>query len=390
MRGRTATHVRLGALGLALYALAGAGLVWKIRREEQREASLAVTDSSARIASAPPPLLWPVPDFHVVDQEGRPVARDDLAGRVWIADFIYTRCTSVCPVLSARMVQLQRRFGDRELRFVSFSIDPAYDTPARLRDYAWRWHPGETRWLLMSTTADGIRALASAVHIGIGEADSGEPTHAAQLLLIDRHGQVRGVYSGEVSEGLEALERDARMLLGPPTPAEVEVSATLEARGQALYARLGCAGCHESESLAPSLSALWGKPVHLAGGEVVTADSEYVRESILEPGRRLVQGYAATMPSYRRQLDEDDLDALLAWISARGKAGESDRPKVGVMAIDPVCGMEVHIGPATPNLSLDGRTEYFCSEKCRERFRIASGQWHAQNGTATGATPQLP
>jgi len=106
----------------------------------------------SRGANEPLPTLWQVPSYRLVDQTGRTRTPDDLKGSVWVADFIFTSCKSVCPVLSAKMVQVQQAIPDPRLRFVSFSVD-ARCAPC-LRDAlgttrvpldAARQHPGEPR-----------------------------------------------------------------------------------------------------------------------------------------------------------------------------------------------------------------------------------------------------
>jgi len=77
----------------------------------------------SRNANEPLPVLWQVPEYRLVDQDGRTRTPEELRGSVWIADFIFTSCKSVCPVLSAKMVQVQRAISDPRLKFVSFSVD---------------------------------------------------------------------------------------------------------------------------------------------------------------------------------------------------------------------------------------------------------------------------
>ena len=85
----------------------------------------------------PPPVLGEVPDFTLVNRDGQAVRRADLAGAPWIADFIFTRCGASCPMMSLRMAKLERELPrDLGVRFVSFSVDPEYDTPEVLQEYA--------------------------------------------------------------------------------------------------------------------------------------------------------------------------------------------------------------------------------------------------------------
>ncbi|AWN48574.1 cytochrome c oxidase subunit II [Methylobacterium terrae] len=91
-------------------------------------------------------------------------------------------------------------------------------------------------------------------------------------------------------------------------------------QGERLFAERGCAGCHAPGSRvhAPSLAGIWERPVPLAGGRFATADAGYIRDSILQPGRDVVAGYAPVMPSYAGLLDDGEIQALTAYIRALG------------------------------------------------------------------------
>lgn len=98
----------------------------------------------------------------------------------------------------------------------------------------------------------------------------------------------------------------------------------LAARGFTIYRRAGCSGCHEAASTvhAPPLESLYGRQVHLSDGSTIVADDTYLRDSILLPEKQIVAGYAPIMPSFKGQLDEDDLTALLAYI----RSSEETKP----------------------------------------------------------------
>src|SRR5512138_2184239 len=104
-----------------------------------------VLRSALPAPAPPPPMLGTVPDFRLVDQSGMPFGPARLAGRVWIADFVFTRCPDVCPRMTERLVAVHRALGERA-DVVSVSVDPAYDTPERLAAFA-RTHGAESpRW----------------------------------------------------------------------------------------------------------------------------------------------------------------------------------------------------------------------------------------------------
>ncbi|MCB1884501.1 MAG: cytochrome c oxidase subunit II [Geminicoccaceae bacterium] len=110
----------------------------------------------------------------------------------------------------------------------------------------------------------------------------------------------------------------ARWLDAQPT------GETLVAEGRRLYHELGCSGCHEAGGSvrAPPLHGLYGGPVPLEGGAVVTADERYVRDSILRPKSQVAAGYKPIMPSFQGSIDEGELQALQAWIRSIGDGGK--------------------------------------------------------------------
>ena len=331
-------------------------------------------------ADAPLPVLWPVPSYRLIDQDGRTRTPDELQGSVWVADFIFTSCKSVCPVLSAKMVQVQRAIADPRLKFVSFSVDPERDTPEALKAYAKRWAPDETRWTLLANTKESLAALTKGMKTFVDpQADPDATVHSAELFLIDGNGQVRGIYSTD-GEAFDALVPDARRLLAELAggPAAGATAATGPEDGAVLYRRLGCAGCHDVPAIAPSLAGIAGQTVMLADGRTATATPEYLRESILDPGAKVVATYPPSMPGYRGRVSDAELGALVQYIEGlKGTGAASSRTPMasGGAAVDPVCGISIHAGSDTPHVTHDGHTVYFCSEQCRDRFVANPGAY---------------
>lgn len=312
----------------------------------------------------PPPVLWSVPDFALTDHRNRTVTPGALAGAPYIADFIFTQCTNVCPMMSARMVMLQRALQDTEVAYVSFSVDPAHDTPAVLAEYARRWKGSETRWSLLATSAADLKAIVAGFRVTAAPTtDPDNPIiHSNVFFLVDADGQVRGVYSSDDEAELASLVEDARGLSRSRTAAAPTPTGDL-------YVALGCAGCHDSARIAPPLDGLRG-PRALADTNTVEADDAYVRRAILEPTREVVAGYLPIMPSYRGALSDAELDALVAELRTRAAmhAPAPAAPAVTVV-IDPVCHMRVRTEPDAPHLTHEGTEVYFCAEACRDAFR---------------------
>jgi protein SCO1/2 len=310
------------------------------------------------------PVVAELPLFSFVDQDGQRVGNGELAGHVWIADFIFTRCTTSCPILSSKMVLLQRALADPALRFVSFSVDPAHDTPAKLKEYASRWR-AETRWRLLSTTKRSLRTLAAVVGVDIGEetADPVNPiVHTDDFLLVDRAGLVRGVYRSEDARESARLIADVKRLA---TAAAAPPRRSDAASGAQLFGELGCAGCHSDAHIATPLGGTYGTVIKLADGRTTKVDDAYLRESILEPNAKLAAGYPPSMPSFAGVVDAAQLDALVAYLKTLPAAAPVAARQ---RAVDPVCKMELSAGTDTPRVEHGGRTYYFCSEACRSRF----------------------
>ena len=102
-----------------------------------------------------------LPNFSFVERSGRTVTLADFRGKVWIANFIYTHCTDTCPLQSARLAALQEDFaGERDLRLVSITVDPARDTPKVLAKYAARYGADPDRWWFLTGEKQAIYALA--------------------------------------------------------------------------------------------------------------------------------------------------------------------------------------------------------------------------------------
>src|SRR5688572_30574634 len=83
-----------------------------------------------------PERLFEVPEFRLVDQNGKPFTKKDLGGKVWIADFVFTQCAGPCPLMTLSMAELQKELAGSPIQFVSISVDPGRDKPEVLKKYA--------------------------------------------------------------------------------------------------------------------------------------------------------------------------------------------------------------------------------------------------------------
>jgi protein SCO1/2 len=155
------------------------------------------------------------PEFTLTERSNRKVTRQDLVGKVWVADFIFTHCAGICPLMSANMKKLQDKlFAD--IRLVSFTVDPINDTPAVLTEYANRYGADRDRWLFLTGDPDGIQKLSVGGFKLALDPTSGteaEPiTHASRFVLVDRQGLIRGYYGTSDADFLDRIVEDANNL----------------------------------------------------------------------------------------------------------------------------------------------------------------------------------
>jgi protein SCO1/2 len=357
-----------------------------VLRAGRRVPAAASTSAAVHLADGRLPILSGVPPFAFTNIDGRSIDESVLRGHVWIADFIFTRCVTMCPITTAKMSVLRRSIRSAAIRFVSFSIDPEYDTPAILRAYAGRWN-ADPRWLLLSPPPGKVTEFAEAMNVPFERtAMPLEPIlHSSLFFLIDQRGRVRGLYGSLDDAAVRRLAADAILLDasaetardGGSQPNGDETAMPGVSRGEALFRSLGCAACHADPKTGPPLAGLAGRTVRLEGGATVLADATYLRRSVLAPAEGVVLGYNPLMPAYGGYLapaDVDDLVAYLQSIPAAAASAGPTPPRASVEADsdvdvqDPVCGMTIKRIRAAAHADYGGETYYFCSERCHLRF----------------------
>ena len=168
---------------------------------------LLVTGCSSR----PLPVYGAVPAFHLTSQTGETFDRKSLDGKIWIADFIFTNCTTSCPRMSAQMVRVQSAVAEfPDVRLVSFSVDPQRDTPQALAEYAARYHAQPGRWYFLTGDQKTLDALDRRSFM-LGNVD-GSLEHSTRFVLIDRQGKIRGYYGAAQDDPTPSLIVDIRRL----------------------------------------------------------------------------------------------------------------------------------------------------------------------------------
>jgi len=164
------------------------------------------------------PVLGSVPDFSMIEASGSPVSREDLLGKVWVASFIFTRCAEACPLLMKHEVHLQPQLPVRDdFRLVSFSVDPDWDTPKVLTEYARAFGVNRSNWLFLTGKKQQLYHVAiDGFRLATLEADPAKEMpilHSTKLVLVDRHGAIRGYYDSNDDAEVQHLVRDVRRVL---------------------------------------------------------------------------------------------------------------------------------------------------------------------------------
>jgi protein SCO1/2 len=165
--------------------------------------------------------LGEVPAFQLVDDRGEQFTEEALRGHPTIVNFIFTRCDTICPVVTAKMQKVAAKLADKKaspIKFLSISVDPTYDTPARLTQYAATFHADPARWRFLTGPADKVRSLVEGPFMNSmqreGDSPSGAPaiSHSGYFLLVDGDLQIRGVYDSNDTARLDELMHHARFL----------------------------------------------------------------------------------------------------------------------------------------------------------------------------------
>lgn len=160
----------------------------------------------ARPTAAPAPgdLDFPVGAFALTERSGKAVTEKDLAGKVWVASFVFTRCLGPCPAVTGTVKQLHDELKDvPDLRFVTFTVDPARDNPGELAKYAAKYAADPDRWLFLTGSEKEIHALMrERFKLAVGRKegpdvkDGDEYDHSTRLSVIDKKGVIRASVAG--------------------------------------------------------------------------------------------------------------------------------------------------------------------------------------------------
>lgn len=158
-------------------------------------------------------------DFAFVNQDSAVVTQEDFKGKVYVADFFFTSCPTICPVMKSQMLRVYEAFRDNdEVLLLSHTIDPEYDTVALLKDYAERLGvmDEKTKWHFVTGEKEDIYEIGQNEYMVTAMEDEDEPggfLHSGAFILVDKERRVRGIYDGTKEMEVNRLIKDIPLLL---------------------------------------------------------------------------------------------------------------------------------------------------------------------------------
>jgi cytochrome oxidase Cu insertion factor (SCO1/SenC/PrrC family) len=161
-----------------------------------------------------PDLDYPVGSFSLTERSGKTITDKDLRGKVWVASFVFTRCTGPCPAVTRTVAQLQSELTEADVRFVTFTMDPTRDDPNELKKYAEIYRADPERWLFLTGDEKTIHKMmveqfkqAVEKKLGPDVKPGDEYGHSTRLLVVDKAGVIRATFDGVLNERLPEPEQ---------------------------------------------------------------------------------------------------------------------------------------------------------------------------------------
>ncbi|MBK6263611.1 SCO family protein [Marivirga sp. S37H4] len=158
-----------------------------------------------------------VPDFRLVNQDSVWVTPETFSGKVYIADFFFTSCPTICPTMKKEMLRVYEAYKDNdEVAIISHTIDPEYDTVALLKDFAERLDVEAPKWHFVTGEKEEIYELGQKGYMVTALEDENEEggfIHSGAFILVDKERKIRGVYDGTQSSDVDQLIKDIQRLL---------------------------------------------------------------------------------------------------------------------------------------------------------------------------------
>ncbi len=153
-----------------------------------------------------------IADFKLINQNGKTITQDDYKGKIYVADFFFTTCQTICPIMTGHMAQIQKELmNDDEVMLLSHTVTPTIDTVAQLKRYAIKKGVNDEKWNLVTGDKKQIYQLARKSYLAVkdqGNGDAFDMIHTENFMLIDKKRRIRGFYDGTKQEEIDRLLND--------------------------------------------------------------------------------------------------------------------------------------------------------------------------------------
>jgi len=157
-------------------------------------------------------------DFAYLNQDSMLVTSNDMKGKIWVSDFFFSSCPSICPTMTTQMKRLNNELSDlvEEIQFMSFSINPKMDNPTRLSAYIKKHEIAAKNWYFFTGDEEKTHKLGIEnfqIFAGKDAESAGGYAHSPAFTLVDRNGYIRGIYIGVEPDDVDRMAKDIRLLL---------------------------------------------------------------------------------------------------------------------------------------------------------------------------------
>ncbi|MEM9857014.1 MAG: SCO family protein [Bacteroidota bacterium] len=158
-----------------------------------------------------------IADFKFVDQDSNYVTQATFKDQIYVSDFFFTSCPTICPVMKTQMLRVYEKYKEnKEVAILSHSIDPKHDTVAVLKSFAERLGVESNTWKFVTGDKDEIYKVGQTSYMVSAVEDPTEPggfIHSGAFILVDKERRVRGIYDGTVADQVDILMSDMELLL---------------------------------------------------------------------------------------------------------------------------------------------------------------------------------
>ena len=213
-------------LFLILFSIAGVTFTYFMIRPGKEKKLPVINPIDLEEEMVDPELLrigygHTIGDFSFTDQEGRTIMQKDIEGKVFVAEYFFTTCKTICPVMNVQMQRVHKKFkANDEVRILSFTVDPDNDTVEQMKRYADAHDADHSKWFFLTGGKDDLYSLARKSFFVLKPAEAenqgdvgSDFIHTNNFVLVDQKRRIRGYYDGTSSKEVDKLINDIDLLL---------------------------------------------------------------------------------------------------------------------------------------------------------------------------------